>query len=81
MYKYELSFAKYRLWVGVKIKLELRCQWRNLFIMPKPDDPKRMTREERLAEQLRANLRRRKAATKRLKANLNSSQKNTPSSP
>jgi len=36
--------------------------------MSKSDSPKKLTREERLAEQLRANLRRRKAATKRQKA-------------
>jgi len=53
--------------------------------MPKSDAPKKLTREERLAEQLRANLRRRKAAAKRQKpaAKLDevSGQKNTPSSP
>jgi len=56
--------------------------------MSKPKPPKKLTKEERLAEQLRANLRRRKAAVKRQKASAaidsgfdeNSNQKNTPSS-
>jgi len=36
--------------------------------MPKGDAQKKLTRDERLAEQLRANLRRRKTAAKRQKS-------------
>lgn len=53
--------------------------------MSKSETSKKPTRDERLAEQLRANLRRRKAASKRqdkaLKFDEASGQKNTPSSP
>ncbi|MEP1231423.1 MAG: hypothetical protein ABJG88_12170 [Litorimonas sp.] len=53
--------------------------------MPKAETPKKLTKDERLAEQLRANLKRRKAATRKQKSqselNRRLEQKNTPSSP